>query len=189
MNLRGRSGAVLGAVIVATLALVALSIHLQFMRIGPAREQMEMQGEALRRERAVSARRPVLEEEKKGLEARQAEFREMLPPADDADLEALRRALTADAARAGVLVTVIRPSPAAATPGVVEEVAVAVEAQGDFAALGRFLDLVESQRRAVIVEQFELKPESARLVEGRPETTPATLAMRLTAFRVREEAR
>jgi hypothetical protein len=172
--------------VIATAALVALGLHLRFMRIGPARDQLVLKAEALGREKLVTARRPALEEEKVRLEARQAEFREMLPPADDADLEALRRALTADAARAGVLVTVVRPAAAAAAPGAVEEVSVAVEAQGDFPSLGRFLDLVESQRRAVIVEQFEMKPGAGQEGTDRPGTIPATLALRLTAFRVRE---
>ncbi|MEK7470048.1 MAG: type 4a pilus biogenesis protein PilO [Planctomycetota bacterium] len=188
MTLRGRTGAVLGAAIVASAALAALSVHLQVSRIGPARDRVEVLRGALERERAAAARRGPLEAEKAGLEARRAEFEAMLP-ADGADLDALRRALTDAAAKAGVLVTALRPAPAAPAPAAVEEITVAIEARGDFASLGRFLEAVESIPRAVTVEQFELRPDGIVEAEPRPETVGATLSLRMTAWRVREDGR
>ncbi|KAF0244801.1 MAG: hypothetical protein FD180_2172 [Planctomycetota bacterium] len=187
MNLRGRTGAVLGISIVASAALAAVSVHLQVWRIGPARDRLEVLDGALERERAAAGRRGTLESEKSGLEARSAEFQSMLP-ADGADLETLRRALTGAAARSGVLITSLRPAPAS-LPDAVEEIFVAVEARGDFATLGRFLNAVESFPRAVTVDQFEMKPDSGAGEEGRPGTIGATLTLRMTAWRVREEGR
>ncbi len=186
MRLHGRTGAVLGVALVASAALAAISVHLRSSRIGPARDRLDVLDEALQRERKAAAQRGAIEEEKARLEARQAEFRTLLP-SDGADLEALRRALTEAAARAGVLVTAVRPSPAPAQPSSVEEIAVSVEARGDFASLGRFLHAVETLPRALTVDQFELKPAVEE--ERRPETTGATLALRLTVWRVREEGR
>jgi Tfp pilus assembly protein PilO len=188
MTLRGRTGAVLGVAIVASAALAALTLHLQFSRIGPSRDRLEVLSGALEREREAVARRGPLEAEKARLESRKAEFDAMLP-SDGADLEALRQSLTAAAARAGVLITALRPAPPPPAPAAVEEIAVAVEARGDFASLGRFLDSIESSRRAVTVDQFEMKPDGAAVDESRPETVGATLSLRMTAWRVREEAR
>lgn len=182
MILRGRRGAVLGAAIVAAAAFSAIGLHLRLSRIGPARERLDILAEEIGRERQVAGRRPFLEDEKARLDARAAEFREKLPPPDESGLDAVRRELTEDAAKAGVLVTALRPTPAA--DGTVEEVVFAVEAQGDWASLGRFLDLIETQKRAVIVDQFELKPGEAG---DRPVPAPATLSLRLTAFRVEEQ--
>lgn len=187
MRLRGHSGAVLGVAIVASAALAAISLHLRTSRIGPAQERLSVLDEALERERASLSRRGAIEEEKSRLEARQPEFRTLLP-ADGADMEALRRSLTEAAARAGVLVTAVRPAPASMAPAAVEEIAVSVEARGDFASLGRFLAAVETLPRALTVDQFELKP-AAGGVETEPSTVGATLALRLTVWRVREEAR
>lgn len=187
MKLRGRGGVVLGGAIVAAAALAALSVHLRVVRIGPARDRMDVLEEAMERERVTIARRPAIEEEGARLQAREAEFAALLP-ADGADLEALRRSVTEAASAAGVLVTAVRPAPVAHSPGAVEEIPVVIEARGDFASLGRFLDAVEKLPRALTVDQFEMKPGAAE-AEARPETAGVELALRLTVWRVAGEGR
>ncbi|MCC6740702.1 MAG: type 4a pilus biogenesis protein PilO [Planctomycetia bacterium] len=187
MTLHGRSGVVLGGAIVAAAALAALSVHLRVARIGPSRDRLGVLEEALEREQVTIARRPSIEAEGARLQARESEFAALLP-ADGADLEALRRSITGAASAAGVLVTAVRPAPAAHSPGAVEEIPVLIEARGDFASLGRFLDAVETLPRALTVDQFELKPGGAE-AEARPETAGAELALRLTVWRVAGEGR
>ncbi len=157
-------------------------------RLEPARDRLhELDGD-LAAARAIAAGGATLRAERAALADGQAVFSRRLPTADEVRLDEFRRTVTAYAAEAGVLVTGLVPEPAPEGTGELplEEFAFTIESRGGYAALTRFVRLVEHHRRLVRVERLLLEPGPALTpAAGGPQVMPLRMTLKLVTYAFR----
>ena len=155
----------------------------------------DLQGQ-LAAEKASQAEIPKLKARLEELKKKQDEFKEKLPTADEVKLEEFRKILVNYATAAGVRITGLRPVvsavPVGPTGGAAaakpfDEVSFNVDVSGNFATLGNFMYMIETHRRMIRVETFELKPDASgggATEPGKelPKVMPAGLALKLTTY-------